>query len=373
MTSTPGYPTLATHVDFEWWRADDARWVDRRTLSAQFTLADYNRRPSPVDDWESAEWDGQFDEFGLADPWLITSWGARYEPLRELPALFREFAAMPPDRHAYLAFAEAYGPLTARPDGGFPGRLSLWGREHQELRCAVSLYEALSSGDTDNLEVLGIVSTPTHNGPMGERRFEVSPAYAVNWDQIVESLFECGSRKCDADMVQVLRDRLSGNTEAEVSRAFLGRRLEGGAYASDKTHTSPRVLVGAGPRASVCMYGRTDTNPRTIVRRALASLLTDAFDRHGVSVVFATEESPLGLGIEQSFQIGNLIGALWVQLALAVAGNRTYRSCPVCGEWWDATNARSHKTVCSDNCRAKRSYRQRKAAQEEAAENGDSS
>lgn len=351
MTSTPSCPILATHVDFEWWRADDAEWVDHRTLSAQFTLADHNRRPSPVDDWESAEWRGEFDELGHADPWLITSWGARYEPLRELPALFREFAAMPPDRHAYLAFAEAYGPLTARPDGGFPGRLSLWGREHQELRHAVSLFDALGSGSIDDLGALGIVGKSAGDNPLGERRFEVSPSYAGNWDQIVESLFECSSRMCDAKMVQVLRDRVSGNTEGEMLRALLERR----------------------PRDSACVYGKTDTSPRTIVRRVLASLLTDAFNRHAVSVVFSTDESPLGLGIEPSFKVRDLIGALWVQLALAVAGNRTYRPCPVCGKWWDATNARSHKTVCSDNCRAKRSYRQRKAAEEQALGTDESS
>lgn len=342
MTSTPGYPTLATHVDFEWWRADSARWVDYRTVCDQFTLADYDRQPGPVDDWESAEREGVFDELGLADPWLITSWGARYEPLRELPALFREFAAMPPDRHAYLAFAEEYGPLTARPDGGFPSRLSLWGREHQDLRYAVYLFDALGSGSVDDLKALGIVSKSSGDNPLGERLFEVSPSYAGNWDQVVESLFQCSSLRCDAEFAQVLRDRLMGSTEDERLRAIRARRLGD----------------------SVSVYGMTDTNPRTIVRRILASRLTDAFNRHAVSLVFTTDESPLGQSIEPSFRVRNLIGALWVQLALAIAGNRTYRSCPVCGKWWDATDARSHKTVCSDNCRAKRSYRQRKAAKE---------
>lgn len=344
MTSTPDSVILAAHVDFEWWRADDARWVDYRTVSAQFALGDFDRRPRPVDDWESGEWDGTASQLD-ADPWLIASWGARYEPLSELPALFREFAAMPVDRHAYLAFAEAFGPLTARPDGGFPARLSFWGREHLELRYAVSLFDALGSGGTDDLEALGIVSKSSDGNPMADRRFEVAPSYAGDWDQIIESLFECSSRECDAFTVQTLRNRVSGNTEGEALERLMARR--------------PEVIVYT--------YGRKDTSPRIIVRRILASLLTDAFTRHAVSTAFITDGSSLGLGIEPSYKVRDLVGALWVQLALAVAGNRTYRSCPVCGKWWDATDARSHKTVCSDNCRAKRSYRQRKAAKEEAA------
>jgi len=40
-----------------------------------------------------------------------------------------------------------------------------------------------------------------------------------------------------------------------------------------------------------------------------------------------------------------------LQLALAVDGNRVYSSCPVCGAWWDATDAHSQKKTCSERCR----------------------
>lgn len=48
-------------------------------------------------------------------------------------------------------------------------------------------------------------------------------------------------------------------------------------------------------------------------------------------------------GLRLTFEVSSLIGAMWLQFALAGDGNRAYRSCPECGEWWDATEARRRR------------------------------
>lgn len=61
----------------------------------------------------------------------------------------------------------------------------------------------------------------------------------------------------------------------------------------------------------------------------------------------------------------NLVGAIALQLALAVEGNKEYRQCPECGAWYEVhpDTARTSKLYCSSSCRV-RAYRSR---QNEAA------
>jgi hypothetical protein len=56
----------------------------------------------------------------------------------------------------------------------------------------------------------------------------------------------------------------------------------------------------------------------------------------------------------------SLLGAIYLQLANAVAGNRPSRRCEVCGRWFelDPAKTRADRRMCSNTCRTK-SYRQR--------------
>jgi hypothetical protein len=56
----------------------------------------------------------------------------------------------------------------------------------------------------------------------------------------------------------------------------------------------------------------------------------------------------------------SLLGAIYLQLAHAVAGNRPSRRCEVCRRWFelDPTRTRADRRTCSNTCRTK-SYRQR--------------
>jgi hypothetical protein len=66
----------------------------------------------------------------------------------------------------------------------------------------------------------------------------------------------------------------------------------------------------------------------------------------------------------------HLLGALWLQFALAVGGEKEYRACPSCRGWFELSpeTAKKSKMYCKEACRS-RAYRDRKCrAQELAAE-----
>jgi hypothetical protein len=59
------------------------------------------------------------------------------------------------------------------------------------------------------------------------------------------------------------------------------------------------------------------------------------------------------------FQPASLIGAIWIQFALGVEGNRDYRQCEQCRTWFEvAAEKREGAKFCSDACRFK-AYRNR--------------
>jgi hypothetical protein len=68
-----------------------------------------------------------------------------------------------------------------------------------------------------------------------------------------------------------------------------------------------------------------------------------------------------------------LLGALWLQLAEAVSGNKEFRSCPTCGKWFELNPdiARTNRQFCSDACRT-RAYRGRKEQAQKLAKKGKS-
>jgi hypothetical protein len=78
-----------------------------------------------------------------------------------------------------------------------------------------------------------------------------------------------------------------------------------------------------------------------------------------VMVRFGQNRKLGGLGLQVIPK--SLLGALWLQFALAVGGNKKYRACGTCGQWFELSPdiARTTKHFCSDACRS-RAYRGRK-------------
>ena len=58
----------------------------------------------------------------------------------------------------------------------------------------------------------------------------------------------------------------------------------------------------------------------------------------------------------------SLIGAIWLQFARAVEGEKNYRNCALCQRWYEVSPqaARKNRIFCSNACRVQ-SYRDRKA------------
>jgi hypothetical protein len=56
----------------------------------------------------------------------------------------------------------------------------------------------------------------------------------------------------------------------------------------------------------------------------------------------------------------SLLGAMWLQFARAVSGDKQYRRCQECGRWYEVSReaARAHRIFCSQGCRSK-AYRLR--------------
>jgi hypothetical protein len=67
----------------------------------------------------------------------------------------------------------------------------------------------------------------------------------------------------------------------------------------------------------------------------------------------------------------SLLGALWLQLHQAVAGQKEYRQCAVCQGWFEISPkvSRASRRYCSDACRSQ-AYRDRKKVGQQGHEEG---
>ena len=115
-------------------------------------------------------------------------------------------------------------------------------------------------------------------------------------------------------------------------------------------------LEVAATDSRIDLSGLVADSPREAVQVALRFVVRRGLLRAGVTPTLKVTDAPYGAGLKMTFAVSTLLGAMWLQLALAIDGNCDFRICPVCEKWWDATEARSHKQVCSQKCRSKRTY-----------------
>ena len=95
--------------------------------------------------------------------------------------------------------------------------------------------------------------------------------------------------------------------------------------------------------------------------RAVPLVVNDALklDKARPSVEEVRPTGRLALHIVPS----SLLGALWLQFALAIGGEKKYRECATCGMWLELSRAafRTSRHYCSEGCRS-RAYRGRMEA-----------
>ena len=246
--------------------------------------------------------------------WPADAW---YEPLRLERALFEEFARLSDEPEAFVAFAQAYGTLdtssraSAEVDGpgGIP--LAVWRAHRDLLRFAVDLWDAVEEGSAD--AVIGrhlTVAEHDAEAPAAFQKATGSPQVAL--------------------VIAPLGEAEEITYRWAVNEYFVHDRPE------------------PGREFPIAHLERHNLSPAAIARTTLAQFVTrNCLD---LSVAMMVTTSP-GAPLRMTFQVDSLIAAMWLQLALAIDGKRKYRSCPVCGRWWDATAARSDKLTCSDRCR----------------------
>lgn len=231
-------------------------------------------------------------------------------PVPEHPGLFHTFADLPFSAEAYAGFAEKYGHVGGLTGETLPVRLAEWMVEHYAMRVAVTLFDALLDSPV-----------PEDLGSLG---LHVEPVM----------------------------------TET-------GMALPGHMGVTAQVTGMPDDGTGAQFAAPIAVV-RAGCSNVELVRTCLIELINTHIAFHSVTPDLTIGDESNSIGLSLSFTPRDLFGAMWLQLLLASSGNHRLRKCSVCGEWWDATAARSHKAVCSDNCRAKQSYRRRRDAEEAA-------
>jgi hypothetical protein len=85
------------------------------------------------------------------------------------------------------------------------------------------------------------------------------------------------------------------------------------------------------------------------------------FTGGGIEAIVLLRNDPLTASARLCIRPDGLVNALWTQLALAIDGHLSLRSCIECHGWFalEAGRGRSDKEYCSNACRM-RAYRQRK-------------
>lgn len=97
----------------------------------------------------------------------------------------------------------------------------------------------------------------------------------------------------------------------------------------------------------------------TPARCLIQAMITRRLDRRANLVLRLDDErAQLRIAIAPR----SLLGALWLQFALAVDGDKHYRACDTCGTWFEVspTAARKSRKYCSNACRVK-AHRRRQA------------
>ncbi len=281
--------------------------------------------------------------------------GRSYDVMVEEPGLFLEAAALPHTKEAIATFSARCGQLHANPPDVFPAfdRDPITGR--------------LTASAADRLTQLGReVFGATMNG-------KLTRTEGVSFQDWVHELQDLANYVTLWRALQAARDT---GDHAELQR-LLSRGItphrrglfdfvldprtppppkhggylpEGGIHADTWIETDGVPTGVEGPRAYIFAAAHFLESK---VGGMLRTRTTVAVTRRRRSPDLALIIRPRGVS-----------GAVWLQFARALEGNRDYRQCAECDRWWEAGpdgRSRSHKAYCSNACK-QRAYRRRRKA-----------
>ena len=244
--------------------------------------------------------------------------GRRYEPLREEPGLFLTLAGLETTQDAIAQFAARYGPLGVprvftRPSdttlGGeqfdqfcYGEPLATWLHEVAGLKGAVSIWRRVQAGkpisDTAQLgSIRELLALSSKNTTTGP------------WPDVAGDSIAAPHAKALASSSREPAKSLSREVAQHVGWFSL----------------SQTVSAKLNMHAQVCLvYAKGMARPQ-------------------VHVIPKT-----------------LLGAAWLQLALAISGDKDYRACESCGAWFATVPGEGYtlaRRFCSTRCRMRASRR----------------
>ena len=241
----------------------------------------------------------------------------RYRPLQDHSGLFRIFADVEPTEAGILGFANKYGLLGGDVSGHI--RIS-------------------TPGKPDSIEV---------GEPIKKWKDQIG---LMGW---VWDLWQAAQTRKVEEVSRLLNLREEGKDSsipAEILFVPGGFKLSGQIIKSPEDHPgTPSTL-----------------DPKDIVKSALLlvqHLVNEQLARKVFPyLLWSIDATGLGLGMQPT----SLLGALWLQLARAIDGQKEYRQCKECQTWFELSPevARTNRLYCSNACRI-RAYRGR---QEKAQE-----
>jgi len=277
----------------------------------------YWKVPEPGFAWKTADTAntnerGQFLAEQAPVGQLITY---RNYPALKKPALFKTFAGTPRTPEGVLTFANQYGFLGTGQVGIKEAvgpkdntwvvvsgeTLEVWSKEIEDMSHAVNLWEAASGRDSNYLSKF------------------------IKWH----------------------------GPEAGWQRG-------GVSYLPPFRGVNMRVIPLASPEyASELMSLFAEGDLVLPARHALHLLVNEKIQQHGAQFRLLWDRTHGTLRETVRVMPKSLISALWIQFANAIEGDRKYRQCDECREWFElAGYRRADARFCSDPCRFK-AYRKR--------------
>jgi hypothetical protein len=240
-------------------------------------------------------------------------------PLTDSPGLFRDFADLPPDEDAIQEFASEHGRLGFKTDARF-GELGLadaesieaWRQEIDDMREAATLWEAIQGSDRERL-------TQWMEAPDGWDRHREEP-----WNEMWKS---AGSPLKTEGLEGERAERIDESDASTLARFV----IQSTCNQKLRDHSVPRVL-------------------------------------HHVHYERGTPIDRLTLHIVPD----NLLGAMWLQLAWHLSGDRPIRQCESCAKWYPLSWAgrKKHGRFCSNKCRMRAQRRKQDQARQLHHEDG---
>jgi hypothetical protein len=256
----------------------------------------------------------------------------RYRPLHEHTALFRVFAAVTPTKEGILEFANTYGNLREKEEAVI---------EDSEANVELATGETYNAWRREIIEMSRLVPL----WDMVQRRDTASLSRHIIWSDDCPLTFDNRSTLADVHVYYDSHPQLQPNQDPEPP----DQRI--------------KYLMAMG--VGIPEAWRRGSSPDHFIAPALVFIQNqiNLFLQGNLSALL--QRSPESRYPTLQFMPQGLSGAVWLQFAQAISGNKAYRECKECRRWFEITEStkRSDATFCLNRCRQRAYVRRMREAQ----------